>query len=209
MADYNDRELDQLDGKAFYYVSHDIFEPFTDKAKYDHYQLLLDDSIPKSVKLKKGAQVILKKNLDVKGGLANGSRGVVIDLDTESVTVKFVCGRTERIITKVWELTDDDAFASRSQLPFILGWAMSIHRAQGTTIDYAVVDLGPSIFMPGQAYVALSRVRNLEGLFVKELYVPSIKTNQRALKYVKSLKERCWESIKNECGEKGNTSDDH
>lgn len=63
------------------------------------------------------------------------------------------------------------------------------HNCQSTTLDYAVCDLGTNIFCEGQAYVALSRVRNLHGLFITEFYPPSIKVNKKALEYSKTLEE--------------------
>ena len=61
------------------------------------------------------------------------------------------------------------------------------HNCQGCTLDYAICNLGPSIFCPGQAYVALSRVRSSDGLFLSEFYPAVIKADPAALDYVESI----------------------
>src|SRR5277367_5680896 len=59
--------------------------------------------------------------------------------------------------------------AERRMLPLILCWSSTVHKMQGLTIDHAVINLGPKVFAPGQAYVALSRVRSLDGVRLEEL----------------------------------------
>jgi len=54
-------------------------------------------------------------------------------------------------------------------LPLILSWAFTVHKIQGSTVDYAVIYLGPKLFAEGQAYVSLSLVRSLDGLRIEEL----------------------------------------
>ena len=104
--------------------------------------------------------------------------------------VKFRNGVITEIASRVWEYYDYDGKATRTQLPFILGFASSIHASQGLTLDYAIVDLSTSVFTSGQAYVALSRVRTLDGLFINEFYPSSIKVNQEAMKYNLQLEKR-------------------
>jgi ATP-dependent exoDNAse (exonuclease V) alpha subunit len=121
--------------------------------------------------------------------LVNGTRGVVLNIESERVTVRFINGK-KLIIEKIpWTVEDKDGMAVRHQIPLLLAWACTNHRVQSTTLDYAVCDLGTNIFCEGQAYVALSRVRNLHGLFITEFYPPSIKVNKKALEYSKTLEE--------------------
>lgn len=83
--------------------------------------------------------------------------------------------------------------ASRAQIPLLLAWSITIHRVQGCTLDYAECNLGQSVFEKGQAYVALSRVRNLEGLYITNLYPKCIKANEKALEFEKSIPQITFE----------------
>ena len=132
---------------------------------------------PPTLELKVGARVMLTSNLpsnlDNQQRLANGNLGWVVELGSNSVLVNFDLG-VERWLTPVaWEKItwdwDGDKFSPNSkgryvQIPLRLGWAVSIHKSQGITLESALVDLGPRAFAAGQAYVALSRCRTLEGL---------------------------------------------
>lgn len=184
----NERELKKLPGEPIAFRAEDIPVHYNNYARTEHYKKALDEAIPEHILLKTGAQVMLKANLDVKRGLANGSRGVVMDIiNTQSVKVKWLNGSITIVDRHTWIQEDKDGKVSRVQIPLILAWSMTIHRSQGCTLDYAIVDLGPSIFIEGQAYVALSRVRSSEGLFLVEFYPPVIKVNKAALEYVESI----------------------
>ena len=102
-------------------------------------------------------------NVDLERGLANGSRGVVVGLNENSVMVRFVSGLVTTIDYYTYK---DDADESMWMMfmPLKLAWAITIHRSQGATLDAVVLDLGDSVFTYGMAYVALSRVRNLQSV---------------------------------------------
>lgn len=188
--EYNEGELMKLPGALKDFIGIDNFKPYTSLAKYDDYIKKLDDHIPKSVRLKVGAQVMLKVNLDVSGNLVNGSRGVVVAMHSESIEVKFLSGRVLSVDLFNFTTENKEAKATRKQIPFILAWASSIHKSQGSTLDWVIGDLGPSVFSYGQAYVALSRVRNLKGLLLRDFYPSCIKVDKDALAYNKLLEER-------------------
>jgi ATP-dependent DNA helicase PIF1 len=76
----------------------------------------------------------------------------------------------------------------RQQIPLRIAYAITIHKSQGASIDSAIVDIGKSTFEYGQAYVALSRVRSLEGLHIFALDMTKIKTHPRVLEFYKKLK---------------------
>jgi ATP-dependent DNA helicase PIF1 len=191
----NYRELEKLPGEEIEFEAGDEvrwFDTYLDRpisrrhktsAYYDQF---LDDAIPRKVSFKVGAQVMLKRNIDQEAGLVNGSRGVVVEIPSETYCVKVKW--TNDLITTVtpitWEKIDEDAIASRTQIPLVLAWAMTIHKSQGCTLDRVVCDVGKEIFSPGQAYVALSRVRSIEGLYLRSFIPKSIFADADALKYL-------------------------
>jgi ATP-dependent DNA helicase PIF1 len=63
------------------------------------------------------------------------------------------------------------------QIPLCLAWALTIHKIQGATLEMADMDLGKSVFEYGQSYVALSRIKSLDGLYISEFYPHRIKAN--------------------------------
>lgn len=139
--------------------------------------------------LKKGAQVMLIYNLDIKAGLANGSRGVVVDIINKTPIVLFTNGLKIPIEKVSWKVHswDNKINLLRTQIPLKLAWAISIHKSQGLTLDYAEIDIGSSVFEYGQAYVALSRVKSLDGLFLKNFDKTKIKAHPRVLDWYSKL----------------------
>jgi ATP-dependent DNA helicase PIF1 len=82
-----------------------------------------------------------------------------------------------------------------SQLPLILAWALTIHKAQGATLDIAEIDAGSGIFECGQTYVALSRVKSLEGLYLTSFDASKIKVSRKVQEFYLSLGEAKSEPI--------------
>lgn len=138
-----------------------------------------------ALELKVGAQVMFLRN-DTGGDghprWVNGTLGTVerigktvwVDVDGESHEVlpatwekyKYTYSAARKQVTK-------DIVGEFTQFPLRLAWAVTIHKSQGQTYDAAVVDLGPRAFAPGQAYVALSRIRSIEGLYLPRPMRPS------------------------------------
>jgi ATP-dependent DNA helicase PIF1 len=113
------------------------------------------------------AQVMLIANIEPEAGLVNGSRGVILGFcpATGNPIVEFMNGRREVIGRHSWPI-EDYPFVSRTQIPLRLAYAFTIHKSQGSSLDCALVDIGSGNFEFGQAYVALSRVRSLDALYL-------------------------------------------
>jgi ATP-dependent DNA helicase PIF1 len=86
----------------------------------------------------------------------------------------------------VWE-SETMAGVTVSQVPLMYAWAITIHKAQGATLDEAEIDVGGDVFECGQTYVALSRLRSLSGLYLTSLDVGKIKLNKKVVEYYASL----------------------
>ena len=119
--------------------------------------------------LKKGAQVMLIKNVDPENGLVNGSRGIVTDFTPQGKpVVHFKIGTEVTVDYETWA-SDHESPVERIQIPLCLAYALTIHKSQGATLDCALIDVGPKIFECGQAYVALSRLKSLDGLYISSV----------------------------------------
>jgi ATP-dependent DNA helicase PIF1 len=129
-----------------------------------------------------GAQVMLITNkYSDEYGLVNGSRGVIERFcdDPEPLPmVKFRNGEVIIIQPASWASEDLQGF-TREQIPLRLAYAVTIHKAQGATLDCALIDIGDNTFEYGQAYVALSRVKSLESLYIWDLYPGAFKVHPK------------------------------
>jgi ATP-dependent DNA helicase PIF1 len=145
----------------------------------------------KEMKIKIGSQVMCIINIKSECGdvlICNGSQGIVQGYCevTGSPRVKFNNG-IERIMTRhVWE-SDKIPGIGVSQIPLILSWALTIHKSQGATLDAAEIDVGSGIFECGQTYVALSRVKSLEGLYLTSFDAKRIRINKKVKEYYDAL----------------------
>lgn len=136
---------------------------------------------PELLRLKEGALVMAVKNSNDKK-YVNGSLGKVVGFypETNYPIVKFNNGNEIVVFPDSWELRDGDKkLASVTQIPLRLAWAITIHKAQGMTLDGAVIDLRKA-FVEGMGYVALSRVKNLASLYLKGVNNIALQTSNIA-----------------------------
>jgi ATP-dependent DNA helicase PIF1 len=186
----NDEELDVLaeDGRQFYeYAMDTVVYPGVSNKTAAKEKFNKNCTAPKVLQLCEGSQVMLLKNLDIQNGLANGSRGVVTSFFGDIPVVRFLNG-VERVIDyDTWEVTENDKKILRArQVPLKVAYAISIHKSQGCSLDYAEIDLS-GVFEYGQAYVALSRVKSLEGLSIIDIDYEYIQAHPEAVAYYESL----------------------
>jgi ATP-dependent DNA helicase PIF1 len=188
----NNRELDKLAraGKEFneYKLEIDFYRTITTKNKeYLLNKHMRNFTAPETLHLCEGVQVMLLVNLDLESGLANGSRGVVVRFIDDYPLVRFVNG-IERVISEyIWEIEENDQVVmSMSQIPLKIAYAATIHKCQGATIDFVEVEL-KNIFEYSQGYVALSRVRSLEGLSIRNINFKKFKVHPKALRFYLNL----------------------
>ena len=136
---------------------------------------------PAALKVKKGALVMAVKNSPERK-YVNGSIGTVIDFEpyTDYPIVEFKNGKEVSMVPDTWELRDGDKKrASISQIPLRLAWAITIHKSQGMTLDAARIDLRKA-FVEGMGYVALSRVKNLNNLYLTGINQMALKVSEDA-----------------------------
>lgn len=134
-----------------------------------------------------GAQVMLLYNMDIESKLVNGSRGVIIGFENNNPRVRFLSGMVRTISRKTYEVEDNGKIiVTACQIPLKLAYATTIHKSQGCTIDYAEIDM-KGIFEYGQGYTALSRVKSLEGLSIKNFDPSVIKTHPRVIEFYKKI----------------------
>ena len=147
------------------------------------------------LELKPGAAVMLIANLDVDAGLTNGTRGVVQrmyinEAGAQVVLVQFEMGEQE-IGPFEFPLEHQEKHYMRVMIPLKLAFATSIHKSQSLTLAAVEMDIGSDIFCEGQSYVALSRCKSLEGLYIKKLDVSKIKPNYKALRFERAFLNEC------------------
>jgi ATP-dependent DNA helicase PIF1 len=177
----NERELVSLDGQAKTFTMSSLgFSALVDGLKKSCLA-------PEQLTLKIGAEVMFIKN-DPSGRYVNGTRGVVVGFD------KSPAGEGSPIVNtydndiiiahpEEWKYEDNGMVrATITQIPLRLAWAITIHKSQGMTLDAAEIDLGDA-FEPGMGYVALSRVRSLNGLKLMNLNEMALKVHPKILEH--------------------------
>jgi ATP-dependent DNA helicase PIF1 len=192
----NEEELEEINKPLFVYKCRDKIvykkksdEKLTDTDLLVSFKNILDKSVDVSVSLKVGAQVMLTYNIDIPAGLVNGTRGIITDCMHSSAEVQFDNGLKLNIGYNDWSVEADSYTVVRQQIPLILAWAITLHKSQGATISKVVTSLSYDIFTAGMAYLALSRCRNLESIFLLEFNPRKIYANKEALEFEQKMEE--------------------
>jgi len=171
----NERHLQDLTIHTPLHVYPATFTPPNDEVK-KHFPNYLH-----TLKLAKGAQVMFTIN-NLEEGYANGSRGIILNFIGDHQYPEIELLNKKKIIVKPheWKIeVDENTVYSAMQFPLKLAWCITIHKAQGMTLDYVKTNIGSNIFAYGQAYVALSRIRTPEGLFLDSFQASRIRANPR------------------------------
>jgi ATP-dependent DNA helicase PIF1 len=183
----NMTEYSKLEGKGKKYCASKVIDAiikFTEEQLDNEYKYLSTNIMAdKEIELKIGTQVMCVANIDEI--IVNGSQGIVVKFINDLPLVQFNNG-PERIVG--YHLWSSELYpVSVKQIPLIYAWAITIHKSQGVSLDIAQIDAGSKIFECGQTYVALSRVKSLEGLYLTDLNVKKIKVNKKVSNFYKSL----------------------
>ena len=162
----------------------DYFNSLIEKMKKSS---IVDDELT----LCEGARVMLLRNLDLDNGLVNGSLGYIeYFCDDDSILVKFDNGEERYIKQEDTDMHDAEGkvILTQTQYPLKLAYACTVHKIQGMTLDKVFIDFD-RFFEINQAYVALSRVRKLSGLYVKNFNTNVFKFSPEVLAFYKGLEQ--------------------
>jgi len=183
----NQRRLGELDSPVRNYVCQT-------KGTFDDSK---DSPAPRVLTLKKGALVIFNKNNSP--SWINGTSGIIEKLEDDVVTVKILkTGETASVKREEWKSYQYDydretgsvvekEIGSFIQFPLQLGYALTIHKAQGKTLDKVIIDINRGAFAHGQLYVALSRTRKKSDINIpKKLDVADVIMDKRVIEFISS-----------------------
>ena len=177
---YNKHYYDKLDTNEYTY---DLKRTWFKRTAYpEKYDPLI--RFKEKLFLKVGAQVMHLVNT---APLVNGSRGIVTDIIDGLPMVLFDNGIEKIIGPATLEIEEAGMIVlSYTQIPLTLAFSISVHKSQGSSVSLARIDFN-KIFEFGQLYVALSRVKSLDGLYIRNLDFNVIKAHPKAVKFYKDL----------------------
>jgi ATP-dependent DNA helicase PIF1 len=220
----NTTHLKKLTTEKKTYTATTVFNPITQtrglsktSPEVEHAVQALDKVAAYSVELTLavGAQVMLLTNMNPGAGLVNGSRGVVVGFERPSAkeedlsgsapppkygdvlfpVVRFKSGK-QTIQFHDWELQEFPG-VKRQQIPLKLAYAITIHKAQGATLDCALIDVGGRTFEYGQAYTALSRVKDMESLYIHDIAPEAFKAHPKVVAFYADASAKTSDSVLN------------
>lgn len=178
----NNRELGKIGGKTNVYTMN-----------FDGPEILVSTLkknclAPERLMLKKGAIVMFVKN-NFSKGYVNGTLGRVCDFYEDFPVIETISGEKIYAGPEDWKVEENDITKARiKQIPLRLAWAITIHKSQGMSLDAAVIDLSKS-FTCGMGYVALSRVRTLDGIRLLGMNDRALDVNDEVFEFDKKLRK--------------------
>ena len=198
--EFNDKMLATLDTEQHKIVCIDEIDEtlsshkWTKKAQKQLVKLNNDSNctagLEAELMLAVGARVMLRRNIDTKLGLVNGAIGTVRHISYQKLIIKFDHMDTPTSIEMVRGkfMLFNNFFVYCKQFPVTVTYSVTIHKCQGLSLDCAIVDLSNNVFCAGMAYVALSRVRTLDGLHLTAFDPKSIIVNPSCVEEVNRLR---------------------
>ena len=188
MSKYNKLESEEFEFKAA--AEGKFYVPLEKALSSIEPNMVGDFPAPPLLKLKVGTHILLLTN---ENNFVNGTLAVITNIKENVITAKGKEDKTYLIRRHRWEEKEYvrgehglelEIVGSYIQFPIVYGWAMTIHKAQGKTVDTISVSLENGAFASGQSYVALSRVTSIEGLHLEtRVRMEDIKQNKTVLKY--------------------------
>jgi ATP-dependent DNA helicase PIF1 len=192
---HNKEELQKLinnGNKSYEYSSYYEFSKNISEESKEFYTDLINSqyNVENNLLFALKTQVMLTVNMP-ENGLANGSRGIIVDFTQNDLVpypiVLFLNGKTFTIKPYEFIIDESGYIIKKIQIPLIHSWAITIHKAQGMSLDYVKTDIGESIFEYGQAYVVLSRITSIEGLSLINIDYSKIKAHPKIIKFYEKL----------------------
>ena len=160
------------------------------ETEYEINQLINNSPCIQKLHLKVGAAVMCTVNLDMDNSICNESQGIIVDIVIQNgikiPVVKFSNGVVKHMQPHTWQ-SEEYPTLSVAQIPLCLAWALTIHKIQGATLQFAEIDVGNSVFEYGQTYVALSRVQSLDGLYLSAFNYEKIQTNPSVIQFYENI----------------------
>ena len=174
----NGEILDRLPGEEYQFEAIDTDIAGNALSELNRERLELKREKQKSlIRLKIGALIVLRRNINTPAGQVNGRLAIVETIHDKTIIVRSLDGKEHWPVMLYKQRIQDygqEAYI-RTQLPIDLGWCSTVHRVQGATLPQVIVKLDKSFFESGQGYVALSRTPTIEGLRLLEFAPDKIK----------------------------------
>ena len=182
----NQDEFNKLINTKNYLIYNFPIEYDRTNSKISNYVKKLDNI---EIKLCKGLQIMITHNIDISKKIVNGTRAVIKEINYPDIIIQTI-DNTIYTISYIKYINELDNDIQYNYIPIKLAYALTVHKSQGQTLDYIQLDLGESIFEYGMAYVALSRAKKLNSIYISNLSRNAFKVNRDVIEFYKSIHEK-------------------